>query len=198
MLEQMLWFNRPEKWTIENNSLYLFVPSKTDYWRVTHYGFTVDDGPFLYETRGGEFEVQVKISGDFKSLYDQLGLMIRIDEKTWIKAGIEYVDERMNLSVVVTHHNSDWSVTELKDAPGYVWLKAVRELDSVQVFFSPDGIKYSLLRMAWFPAGKPVQVGMYAASPDGDGFEAGFQDFTITHRPDKIRLNWLKEQPDES
>ena len=32
----------------------------TDYWRLTHYGFTVDDGSFYYEMLGGEFEVKVK------------------------------------------------------------------------------------------------------------------------------------------
>ena len=60
------------------------MTSHTDYWRLTHYGFTVDDGSFYYEMLGGEFEVKVKITGDHKSRFDQLGIMLRIDEKTWI------------------------------------------------------------------------------------------------------------------
>ena len=198
MPEQMTWFNRPEKCEWKENSLSFFVTPKTDYWRITHYGFTVDDGPFLYGTRGGEFEVQVRLAAEFQALYDQLGLMLRYDEKTWIKAGIEYVNEKMHLSVVVTHNTSDWSVTELPGLPVSVWLKAIRELDSIQVFFSLDGTSFSLLRMAWFPAQKPVQVGMYAASPDGDGFQARFDDYKITHRPDSIRLRWLKDQQDKT
>jgi uncharacterized protein len=62
----------------------MFVMPKTDYWRVTNYGFTVDDGPFYYEMLGGEFEVVVKIKGEYKTRYDHMGLMLRIDEKTWI------------------------------------------------------------------------------------------------------------------
>ena len=63
-LEKMQWFNEPEQWKIENKSLTMNVTPQTDYWRISHYGFTVDDAPFFYTVRGGEFEVKVKISGD--------------------------------------------------------------------------------------------------------------------------------------
>lgn len=52
------------------------VTPQSDYWRISHYGFTVDDAPFLYTTRGGEFEVKVKISGDYKVCFDQAGLRL--------------------------------------------------------------------------------------------------------------------------
>jgi len=34
-------------------------------------------------------------------------------------------------------------------------------------------------------------VGMMAASPDGDGFDALFEDFSIKHLPDIRRKEWL-------
>ena len=64
-LESMQWFNEPESWTIKDGTLKMDVTPQSDYWRVSHYGFTVDDAPFLYTLRGGEFEVKVKISGDY-------------------------------------------------------------------------------------------------------------------------------------
>ena len=82
-LEKMQWFNEPEQWKIEDNSLSMHVTSQTDYWRISHYGFTVDDAPFLYTLRGGEFEVKVKISGDYKTRFDQSGLMLRIDHENY-------------------------------------------------------------------------------------------------------------------
>lgn len=60
-LEKLQWFNEPEKWEIKNNSLQMFVTPQSDYWRISHYGFTVDDAPFCYGVYGGEFEVKVKL-----------------------------------------------------------------------------------------------------------------------------------------
>lgn len=55
------------------------VTPNSDYWRISHYGFTVDDAPFYYTEYGGEFEAKVKISGDYKVRFDQAGMMIRLD-----------------------------------------------------------------------------------------------------------------------
>lgn len=189
---KMQWFNQPEKWKSEGKSLSMFVTPKTDYWRITHYGFTVDDGPFYYTTVGGEFEVKVKISGDYKTRFDQTGLMLRIDEKTWIKTGVEFVDGNINISSVVTNEKSDWSVIELTEKPKSVWIKAVRRLDAVEIFYSLDDKKYSMVRLAYFPDNKPTMVGMTAASPDGNGFNATFEGFELRHLPDVRRLKWLE------
>ncbi len=116
-LEKMIWFNEPEQWKIENKTLTMSVTPQSDYWRISHYGFTVDDAPFYYTTYGGEFEVKVKITGDYKVRFDQAGLMLRIDHENYIKAGIEYVDGKYNLSAVVTHKTSDWSVITLDVIP---------------------------------------------------------------------------------
>ena len=102
ILDRMTWFNEPESWAVENGNLTMDVTPQSDYWRISHYGFTVDDAPFIYTTRGGEFEVKVKISGEYKTRFDQAGLMLRIDKENYIKTGIEFVDGKYNLSTVVT------------------------------------------------------------------------------------------------
>ena len=55
-------------------TLEMDVPAQTDFWRIAHYGFTVDDGPFLYATYGGEFEAKIKVSGEYKVRFDQAGI----------------------------------------------------------------------------------------------------------------------------
>ena len=70
-LEKMQWFNEPESYKIKGGVLEMEVPAQTDYWRIAHYGFTVDDGPFLYATYGGEFEAKIKVSGEYKERFDQ-------------------------------------------------------------------------------------------------------------------------------
>lgn len=190
---KMEWFNQPLKWKADQQSLSMFVTPKTDYWRITHYGFTVDDGPFYYANLGGEFEMKVKITGEYKARFDQMGLMLRIDEKVWIKAGIEYVDGCYNISAVVTHKRSDWSVIQLGDKHESVWIKVLRRSDSVEISYSLDDISYIMFRLAYFPARKPVKAGLMAASPDGEGFNALFEGFEIKHLPDSGRLKWLEE-----
>lgn len=192
-LDKMQWFNEPEQWEIKNNSLVMDVTPHTDYWRISHYGFTVDDAPFLYTLRGGEFEAKVKISGKYKTRFDQAGLMIRIDHENYIKAGIEFVDGKYNLSTVVTHHTSDWSIIPLDKPVEYVWIKAVRRLDAVEIFYSFDNKNYTMMRNAWLQDNHPVMVGLMGACPDGDGFKATFEDFSIKHLPDMRRLQWLEK-----
>ncbi len=171
----------------------MFVTPNTDFWRKTHYGFTVDDGPFYYSIEGGEFELYVKITGAYKTRFDQMGVMIRIDEKTWIKTGVEYVNQRINLSAVVTHQNSDWSMVELKQKPTSVWLQVTRRLDAIEIKYSLNNTDFTVMRLAYFPDNVPVMVGLTAASPDGNGFDALFEDFAIKHLPDKRRSEWLKQ-----
>lgn len=192
-LEKMQWFNEPESWEIKEETLLMDVTPQSDYWRISHYGFTVDDAPFLYTLRGGEFEVKVKVSGEYKTRFDQAGLMIRIDHENYLKTGIEYVDGKYNLSAVVTHHTSDWSVVQLDKPVPFVWIKAVRRLDAVEVFYSFDDKEYVMMRNCWMQDNTPVMVGLMAASPDGDGFKAKFEHFCIKHLPDLRRQEWLRK-----
>ena len=193
-LEKMQWFNEPSQWEIKDKKLTLFATPQSDYWRIAHYGFTVDDAPFLYTTYGGEFEAKVKIAGDYRERYDQAGMMIRIDHENYIKTGIEYVDGKYNLSAVVTHHTSDWSVITLDRAVPFIWIKAIRRLDAVEIYYSFDDQTYTLMRIAWLQDNTPVQVGLMAASPDGQGFQASFEHFQVKHLPDQRRVEWLEKQ----
>ena len=191
-LEKMNWFNEPVSYEIKGKTLTMDVPGHCDYWRISHYGFTVDDAPFYYATYGGEFEAKVKISGEYKVRFDQAGMMIRIDKENWLKAGIEYVDGKYNLSAVVTHHTSDWSIIPLEKPVPFVWIKAVRRLDAIEIFYSFDDQEYTLMRNAWMQDNHPIMVGLMGASPDGQGFEARFEHFSIQHLPDQRRLQWLQ------
>ncbi len=196
-LEKMQWFNEPEQWEIKGKTLTMHATPQSDYWRISHYGFTVDDAPFYYTTYGGEFEAKVKISGDYKVRFDQAGMMIRIDHENYIKTGIEFVDGKYNLSAVVTHKTSDWSVITLDKAVPYIWIKAVRRLDAVEIFYSFDDVNYTMMRNAWLQDNCPVQVGLMCASPDGQGFKATFENFSVKHLPDQRRVEWLKRNAEK-
>ena len=59
-LEKMQWFNEPEQWEIKENTLIVSVTPQSDYWRISHYGFSVGDAPFYFSTFGGGVEVKGK------------------------------------------------------------------------------------------------------------------------------------------
>jgi len=79
-----------------------------------------------------------KISANYQTRFDQAGLMLRIDHENYIKAGIEFVDGKYNLSTVVTHKTSDWSIIPIDKEIPFIWIKAIRRLDAVELFYAFD------------------------------------------------------------
>lgn len=173
------WQHEPAKWSESAGALTETVPAGTDYWRVTHYGFIRDNGPFRYQEKSGDFEAEVRISGRYRELYHQAGLMIRLDEKNWIKTGIEFVNGKQNISAVVTREVSDWSVIPRSDSPKFIWLRLQRHKDAVRIDYSLDHATWSMLRLAYFPPDVPVKIGMVAAAPGKQDFEVTFDHFTV-------------------
>jgi regulation of enolase protein 1 (concanavalin A-like superfamily) len=177
--EEMHWLNQPKKFNGNAKKLTFTVEPGTDFWQVTHYGFKRDNGPFNYAEVDGDFKVSVKVTGSYNELFHQAGLMIRIDEKNWIKTGIEFVDGKQNVSAVVTRDVSDWSVITRSDSPKSVWLKLLRKGDYAEIKYSFDGKNYEMLRLAYFPPNVKVQVGMVAAAPGKLSFPVTFENFEI-------------------
>ena len=176
----MKWFHEPRKWTLTKNQLIINTEPVTDFWRTTFYGYVTDNGHFYYQDQTGDFEAKVKIVGGYRDLYDQAGLMIRIDSTNWIKSGAEFVNGTVHISAVFTRQFSDWSVITLVDSPEAIWLKLVRKNDSIELSYSLNGIAYTLQRLGYFPSKVKVQIGLMAASPTGKGFGVTFENFEIT------------------
>ena len=105
--------------------------------------------------------------------------MVRVDEETWIKCGIELVDGVQHASAVVTRDYSDWSVVPLPQNPPQIWLRVVRQGSAIEVFYALDGAHYTMIRTAYLSEAERAQVGLMCAAPEGDGFTVTFEDFTI-------------------
>ncbi|MEZ4610148.1 MAG: DUF1349 domain-containing protein [Caldilineaceae bacterium] len=56
----------------------------------------------LTEEVAGDFTAAVIFVGKYKTLYDQAGLMVRVDAQHWMKCGIEYVHGVQYAPAVVT------------------------------------------------------------------------------------------------
>jgi regulation of enolase protein 1 (concanavalin A-like superfamily) len=175
----MQWLNEPPQWAQTEQQLTLTTAPNTDFWRITHYGFIRHSGHFFYETITGDFVAEVTIRGQYRDLYDQAGLMVRVDDHHWLKAGIEYVDGLQNLSAVVTHDYSDWSRMALPQAGDVLQLRLERRGDAVECFYREEDGDFRPFRLTYFLNAPSLQVGMMAASPDGSGFEVIFEDYGV-------------------
>lgn len=178
-LESLTWFNPPPKYSVTENVLTVETGSKTDFWRETFYGFIHDDGHFGYTEVTGDFSAEVTFRGDYQALYDQAGMMLRLDETTWLKAGIEYTDGEQHLSVVVTRGVSDWSVLPLVTPPDEVRLRLTRLGRAVLVQYALDDGPWAMLRLAALTDAETLHVGVMCCSPQRAGFEATFSDFRV-------------------
>jgi uncharacterized protein len=175
----MQWLNEPPVWEANKEKLRVVTGANTDFWRVTDYGFIRDNGHFYYEQRTGDFTLQARIDGKYQALYDQAGLMIRLDPFNWIKTGVEYTDGSPHLSAVVTREFSDWSLLPMQSASP-VWLRLTRLNSAIRIQYSTNGISFSLLRLAYFPPSNDVLVGLMSCSPERAGFSVEFSEFAIT------------------
>ncbi|WP_228845446.1 DUF1349 domain-containing protein [Phototrophicus methaneseepsis] len=177
--QSMQWYNEPEEWAEEDGILMMKAAPERDFWRVTKHNFIKDDGHFFYQTVSGNFRAELRFRADYQTLYDQAGLMVRENELTWLKCGVEYLDGVQQASTVITREFSDWSIVPLPDAPEYMWLRLERTGSAVEVFYSVDGESYTLMREGYLSTNRTLQVGPMCASPKGQGFNVYFDIFTL-------------------
>jgi regulation of enolase protein 1 (concanavalin A-like superfamily) len=176
----MDWLNEPPEWRDEGGVLTVVTGERTDFWRTTHYGFVRDDGHGRLAPAEGDVGAVVAFRGDYETLYDQAGLLLRIDAANWIKAGVEFVAGRRMLSVVVTRDFSDWSTTPVPVDADWLWLRLTRIGTAVHVHWAAeeDEAAFRMLRLAYFPEG-PARVGPMCCSPQRAGFRAQFRGFRV-------------------
>ena len=180
LVSKMEWLNPPASVSFGAGGVVTAKSRpRTDFWRKTFYGYITDNGHFFNIKVFGEFMFQARVNGKYAALYDQAGLMVRLDDKRWMKCGSELVEGKRWASVVFTHEFSDWSTTEDLSQTEAVYWRVVRRKDSIEAQCSKDGVKFQTLRQGYFPPFVEVQVGVMCAAPEGPGFEATFDDFRL-------------------
>lgn len=178
-LETATWLNPPQSWSIVSDVLHVKTNSKTDFWQETHYGFYRDDGHFLHVPVASDFSASIVFDGLYEELYDQAGLMVRIDAKTWIKFGIEHSDGVTNFSFVATRGRSDWSVISRPKLTGPQSVRITRIGSALFAHYKSGADLWQLMRLCPFPDDCPVLVGPMACSPQRAGFKVQFSEFRI-------------------
>jgi uncharacterized protein len=179
LISRMKWMNEPASVKNADGKLIVRSRPKTDFWRKTFYGYVTDNGHFLHMPVNGDFTFEARVNGQYAALYDQAGLMVRVDAENWVKCGTEFVDGVRHASVVFTRDFSDWStMTDLsKDAP--VWWRAVRTRDALETLCSLDGKNYVSVRQGYLVPSASAEVGIMCAAPEGTGFDVVFDNLKL-------------------
>ncbi|MEQ5838706.1 DUF1349 domain-containing protein [Paraburkholderia acidicola] len=179
-LHELKWFNAPQASEIRSGALWVKTADRTDFWRGTFYDFWRDTGHFGYVTVTGDFSAEVTVDARYEVLYDQAGLMMRQSEAHWIKAGTEFSDGQLCMSVVVTNNYSDWSMQPLVSSSNALRLRLTRHGSAVRIQYLRESDKrWQLVRLAYFPPTESIDVGVMCCSPERAGFEVTFLDFQV-------------------
>ncbi len=178
-LEKGVWLNEPKVWSLKDGVLDVVTDAETDFWRETHYGFVRDSGHFLGVSTGPAFTAELRILAGYATLYDQAGIMVRLDERRWVKAGIELSDGRAMLSSVLTDGRSDWATSPYEHDSRDFRMRATVADGVLRLQVSADGKLWPLVRLAPFPKAKSYSVGPMCCTPERAGLKVRFSDFRL-------------------
>lgn len=153
----------------------------SDLWRTTSYGFVRDSGHALLVPLPDAAAAEVRFVLDYDQQFDQAGVLVRADDRMWVKAGVEVSDGVPQLGAVVTREASDWSVAPVPAWSGReVTVRASRAGDALTVRARVEDEPWRLVRVAPIPARAPLYVGPYCCSPTRDGLVVRFLGAVLT------------------
>lgn len=160
------WLNPPPGAEADGDALVVTARPGGDFWRTTSYGFVHDDGHALLTAFPPGSAVEVGFIADLAELYDQAGLMVRVDAETWIKAGVEVSDGAPQLGAVVTHGRSDWSLAPVPEWAGRpVTVRASRAGDAVTIRARVEDEPWRMVRLAPLDPGASATAGPFCCAP---------------------------------
>ena len=184
-IKKMEWLRQPKDCVLSNEKILITTAPHTDLWQRTYYHFRNDNAPVLQITTEEKFFSFV-VKTDFTKShhrFDQCGIVMYLDSDNWLKASVEYENEKFqHLGSVVTNNGySDWATTEIDADIKTMWYRLSRREDDYCIECSYDGDYFSQMRVCHMFKGEgKIRFGVYACSPEDSSFEARFTDMQIT------------------
>ena len=182
--KNLIWTRKPADYKIAEDKIEIITSPCTDLWQRTYYRFRNDNAPVLQTSTDEKFfSFTVRTEFESKKRFDQCGVVIYLDSDNWLKASIEYENERFqHLGSVVTNHGfSDWATAEIPASVASMWYRLSRREDDYCVECSDDGEVFHQMRVCHLHEGAgKIRFGVYACSPGESSFKATFTDFSLT------------------
>jgi len=180
----LVWTRAPKEYTVSEDKVEIITEPHTDLWQRTYYHFRNDNAPVLQmETYEKYFSFSVKTDFDSKVRFDQGGIVLYLDSENWLKASVEYENEKIQRlgSVVTNNGYSDWATVDIDASVKSIWFRLSRRDDDFCIENSTDGKNFKQMRICHlFNAKDRIQFGIYACSPESSSFKATFTNMEIT------------------
>lgn len=174
------WTHEPQAAELDGTAFRVTAVEGSDAWRTTSYGFVHDSEHAMLQPVDGAFSIEVSFVLDYAEQFDQAGVFLRVDERTWIKAGVEFSDGQPQVGAVVTHGVSDWSVAPVPEWVGRtVTVRASRDGDAVTIRAWADGEEPRLVRVAPLAPDAVVAAGLFCAAPTRSGLTVTFTGYRV-------------------
>ncbi len=173
------WTNEPVSQAVSGDAFEVTAAEGSDAWRHTSYGFVHDTEHGLLAPLEVGQAAEVTLQTTFTGQFDQAGVLVRSDDEHWVKAGLEFADDVLNLGAVVTLGRSDWSVAPVDWNGRVVTIRVSRAADSLTVRARVEDEPFRLVRVAPFVDGS-VAAGPYLCAPTRSGFVARFLSWRLT------------------
>ncbi len=197
-INNLQWIREPADYSMSDDKIEIITEPHTDLWQRTYYHFRNDSAPVLQmQTDEKFFSFTVKTHFYSKHRFDQCGIVMYLDSDNWLKASVEYENNRFqHLGSVVTNSGySDWATTEFDASIKSMWYRFSRRDDDYCIECSEDGVTFKQMRVCHMIRGNgTIRFGVYACSPEDSSFKATFTNMDITE------CKWLAhdgQQPDD-
>src|SRR3712207_4186769 len=175
------WLNPPREVRANGSELVVTAEQGSDFWRTTSYDFVHDSGHAWLLPLPEATAVEVRFVLDYQEQFDQAGVLVRADETTWTKAGVEVSDGVPQVGAVVTRQVSDWSVAPVPEWRGReVTVRASRAGNALTVRARVEDEPWRLVRVAPITPGQPLAAGPYCCAPTRSGLEVTFRGAVLT------------------
>lgn len=193
----MEWVRAPKQYSITEDNVEIITEAFTDLWQRTYYHFRNDNAPVLQiSTDEKYFSFVVRTEFDTKVRYDQSGIVMYLDSENWLKASMEYENDKIQRlgSVVTNNGYSDWSSMDVDASIKSMWFRLSRRENDFCIENSMDGVHFKQMRIChMFNVKETIQFGIYACSAEDSSFKATFTNMEVTE------CKWLAhdgQQPD--
>lgn len=191
------WIFKPTRSEVTGQKVKIITDPVTDFWQRSYYGFRNDNAPALLLENADNFTFTARASFQYKTRFDQCGLIIYLDSDNWFKASIEYEDEQVSRlgSVVTNLGYSDWATTDIP-TPTSMWYRLSRRGPDFLIEAAADGVDFKQMRIFHLhalgettpemgklnppaPAKQAIPFGVYACSPLTSSFEVVFDHLSL-------------------